>query len=832
MKTNSSDGKKTTRGSLKKRAAKTALWLLVIILFAWMLLPVFAEAMLPVLLKKYAGISSSAIDIRTISPMGTDAADFSLGPSGKPFLEADSIRVDFTPLSLLSGSFDKLSIGGGILRCSLKGGKFTIPGLVQNETKGHSEEKPSETQTATAAGKTKSFKCPGKAEISNFIIEIDADGSVVRVPVDISVEPTGNECAFKLNAKPFEKGEGIDVKGHFDPSDKTIVLEQLKIDLAGSETSPLLSMLKGIKLEGILSLSGKISLSSREYELNAIWKKASLSKAGASVKPLQEKGVIRMNLSGSGKSFKAELQDASIRSGDFRAGLKLLKLIADEKNGILNLSVPETPLTLFASGLGTPKELMLSAGGTYNLKDGKREFQAKLLTDEISSDMKKGQLSLKSPCLNIKSETDKTVISFKSGELSLPAGVTVSSLDAEYQIPGTGVFKTDMISYSGKKFGCVEVELESKNNQLRYKGQGTDLALPGIEFTFKGKTFLSGETPGETAVDYALKIKDLSVINPGDYHEKGKGFELKGTLDSKGTAAYTPGQGLLLPLSVNINDLSVENKEKKLLAEGVKLVFFVPDLMDMNGAGRQRLTFEKIAAGNFKLGKGIILFRMEPQHACFIEKFEAKCSEGSIAFHALKIIPSLPDYRTVLFCNRLNFAEVLTQLGIVKEAEGKGTVSGRIPLVYYNGDLSVEDGFLYSSPGDGGKIRLSSPEVLSSELLGEDLANSAQAGNIELARQAIAAFDYKWAKMNIKSEGENLLIAISMFGKPVKPLLFKPDEEHGGYVKVKSEEEGSIFSDMMIEFNFRLPVNKTILYGTGIWRLLDEFKKLKPGAFK
>ncbi|MDD3127294.1 MAG: hypothetical protein PHT27_06735, partial [Candidatus Izemoplasmatales bacterium] len=210
MKTNSSDGKKTIRGLLKKRVARTAVCLLIITLFAWMLLPVFTEAMLPVLLKKYAGINTSALDIRRISPLGIDAANFSLGPGEKPSLEADSIRLDFSPSSLMSGKFTKLSIGGGIFRCSLMNGKFIIPGLEKSQEKAQSA---APEQTASAPPKKSLLNCPGKMEIRNFILEIDVDGRIARIPVDISVKPDKTKWAFSLNARPFEKGNGIQAKG-------------------------------------------------------------------------------------------------------------------------------------------------------------------------------------------------------------------------------------------------------------------------------------------------------------------------------------------------------------------------------------------------------------------------------------------------------------------------------------------------------------------------------------------------------------------------------------------------------------------------------------------
>ena len=123
--------KKGLWARLKRHPAAILLFIVFILFAVWFLLPSAAGRIFPELLKRYAGISTSAIDLRRISFGSVDAAGFSLGPGDKPFLSVDSIRVDFSPFSLIRGKFSKLSVGGGIFRCSLNDGKLTIPGLLR-----------------------------------------------------------------------------------------------------------------------------------------------------------------------------------------------------------------------------------------------------------------------------------------------------------------------------------------------------------------------------------------------------------------------------------------------------------------------------------------------------------------------------------------------------------------------------------------------------------------------------------------------------------------------------------------------------------------------------
>ena len=74
-------------------------------------------------------------------------------------------------------------------------------------------------------------------------------------------------------------------------------------------------------------------------------------------------------------------------------------------------------------------------------------------------------------------------------------------------------------------------------------------------------------------------------------------------------------------------------------------------------------------------------------------------------------------------------AKVLEQFGAAT-AVGQGTVNGRIPLRYHNGKISFDDGFLFSTPGEKGKIRLTNTEILTAGIA----PNTPQYIQMELAR--------------------------------------------------------------------------------------------------
>ena len=103
----------------------------------------------------------------------------------------------------------------------------------------------------------------------------------------------------------------------------------------------------------------------------------------------------------------------------------------------------------------------------------------------------------------------------------------------------------------------------------------------------------------------------------------------------------------------------------------------------------------------------------------------------------MRISPKTKDYHLILYCDRLNLPKILEQLGAVN-AEGIGTVNGRLPIRVTNGKIRFSDGFLFSTPGEGGNIHVTGTEMLTAGIP----RNTPQYVQIELAREALKDYDY------------------------------------------------------------------------------------------
>ena len=232
-----------------------------------------------------------------------------------------------------------------------------------------------------------------------------------------------------------------------------------------------------------------------------------------------------------------------------------------------------------------------------------------------------------------------------------------------------------------------------------------------------------------------------------------------------------------------------------------------PELPRIRSAPGQRIQFSKFSLGDLVAEKGSVDFQIESARSFLIEKMHFLWCDGHVETQSMRLSPGIEDYRITFYCDRLNLAKVLEQFGAAA-AEGRGTVNGRIPLHYANGKISFDDGFLFSTPGDGGKIRITGSEALTAGIP----PGTPQYVQMELATEALKDYDYSWAKLNITSQGEELLLQMQMDGKPAKTLPFVYRKDIGGFAKVEADVAGSKFQGIRLDVNFRLPLNKLLQY--------------------
>jgi hypothetical protein len=371
----------------------------------------------------------------------------------------------------------------------------------------------------------------------------------------------------------------------------------------------------------------------------------------------------------------------------------------------------------------------------------------------------------------------------------------------------SGTFSVDDLQYRELILGGVSGKLHQTISGFAFKGIHASKLLPQLRFVFDGKFDLVQS--GDYALDLhysATGRKPETAIDLGKLVPAAGGITINGNFEAKGDLSITES-GPSGKIRMNLANAKLQMAEQNIAIEGIQMDMLVPKLPEIRSAPRQIISFTNASIGALSLEGGRIEFQLESARSLFIEKSNFKWCGGNVDVPAIRIVPGADDYNLTLYCDRLNLARVLEQFGVAA-AEGSGAVSGKIPLRYQKGQLNFDDGFLFSTPGEGGKILLKGTEVLTAGIP----PGTPQYIQMELAREALKDYDYTWAKLNLTTEGETFLLRLQFDGKPAKLLPFVYKKEIGGFVKVEAGAQGSRFQGIRLDVNFRLPLNKLMQY--------------------
>jgi hypothetical protein len=351
-----------------------------------------------------------------------------------------------------------------------------------------------------------------------------------------------------------------------------------------------------------------------------------------------------------------------------------------------------------------------------------------------------------------------------------------------------------------------------------FEGRHENALFPGLTLAFGGTSQMVSPIKGqghETKIDFEVApYTTLSPIDLGRFQKSLKDMSLTGSVALGGNWQFD-SRGGVGALHGKFYDGRLEMGDKDKSIDGLAIELSSFDLGAMRSAPLQQLRFKTAAFGGVTLSDGHLGFQIESAKSLFIEKGRVKWCDGNVYTEAIRLSSDGEFYDMALYGDRLDLAMVLEQFGVAK-AQGQGTVNGRIPVRLGKGKIRFGDGFLFSTPGDGGTISLSGTEMLTSAIQ----PGTPQYAQMELAREALRNFDYEWAKVTLGTEGDELVLKMQFDGKPAKPLPFVYKKELGSYVKMKEGEQTLVFQRRIrLDVNFRLPIDKLLHYGNIFTRI-------------
>lgn len=370
-----------------------------------------------------------------------------------------------------------------------------------------------------------------------------------------------------------------------------------------------------------------------------------------------------------------------------------------------------------------------------------------------------------------------------------------------------GSMAVKSIRWQKRKIASLRGSLQQKDAGLIFNAVIHNLLFSEMKMRASGQVRAASPEDAEAQIRFTISNPasapqiDWSRLLP-----QVKGLKTSGSFDVATVFKAGPG-GIESTLQATVADAALVQANAELSVEGIHLNLFIPDLLRLRSAPAQNLSFEKAALNNLNITKGSIDFQIESERSFLIEKSSFKWCNGNISGQAFRLQPGIEDYNLTLYCDRVNLAMLLEQLGI-GIAEGQGAVNGRIPVRFHQGKIRFDDAFLYSTPGDGGKIHLEKTEILTAGIP----SDTPQYNQLELVREALKDFDYQWAKVSLLTRNESLLLKVQFDGKPARPLPFIYSKDFGGFVRVETGGRGSEFKGIRLDINFNMPLDKILQY--------------------
>ena len=486
------------------------------------------------------------------------------------------------------------------------------------------------------------------------------------------------------------------------------------------------------------------------------------------------------------------------------------------------IAAPTVQITTRSESINIPELLLKGTAQISHATNGAAQVNFDIQAPKTGIKVKDGTIKITRAALSGKLNRDAVRQITLGGELKFAgAGGRFSRFNTQItgargKIPfrwpvdgktAKGNISVTNLKYQGLKLGRIDSQVRQTSAGFAFSGRHQSALLPRMNLNFKGESRIFNEAPAEARVHFELsRPTHAPEVDLGKIYPAAKGVRIKGKFKAKGDLALN-SNGFSGGVRADFNRGHLSLGKNELTLDGIRMSLNLPELPKIRSAPGQQIHFNKLSLGDFIVQKGRIDFQIESARSVLIEKMHFLWCDGNVETQSIRLSPGADSYHMTFYCDRLNLAKVLEQFGAAA-AEGQGSVNGRIPLQYADGKIKFNDGFLFSTPGKGGKIYLSGTDILTAGIP----PNTPQYVQMELAREALKDYDYSWAKLNITSRGEELFLQMQMDGKPAKTLPFVYRKDIGGFMKVEANAKGSKFQGIRLDVNFRLPLNKLLQY--------------------
>ncbi|MBE0665342.1 MAG: YdbH domain-containing protein, partial [Candidatus Aminicenantes bacterium] len=345
-------------------------------------------------------------------------------------------------------------------------------------------------------------------------------------------------------------------------------------------------------------------------------------------------------------------------------------------------------------------------------------------------------------------------------------------LNLPWQWPSSGPapeggFSITRLQSNGMRWQDISGTAVQKDALLRFSGSMHSV-LTRIAVAFQG---IVAPEPGGGGLqaDFSLPLvvlpagTDLRPLHPLLQGTSGGGrFQAEGRIwardDSAGGSA-----------TMKIAEADFEQKEEGIAVLGINSSVTLASLFDFVTAPAQRIAFRELKWQDKSFSNGELIFAGESGGTVFIESGRFDWCGGKVMIAPFRLEPGKTDFLITLYCDRVNFAQMLNALLGKVVVSGDAEMNGIVPVRMVNGSPVFVDGYLYSTPGSSGNLKVSQPELIS--------------GGQVLVEEAIRDFRYNWIKIKLSSRDDLLDMVVSIDGAPAQKLPLRYDARQKDFVK-------------------------------------------------
>lgn len=362
------------------------------------------------------------------------------------------------------------------------------------------------------------------------------------------------------------------------------------------------------------------------------------------------------------------------------------------------------------------------------------------------------------------------------------------------------------LELSGLHLHDISADIEQQGSTLTFSGSAATPLEP-LTVSFSGVFRLEAqgaafrvkfETP-ESRLEARTPLKKL--------HKALAGLNASGRLTYAGEITLSGGV-INSWARVKVEDFDVDMPASKLSITGIDGELKFRDLIALVSEPAQKLTFRELEAGAFRVSDGELKVAFESSGAIFLERGSFKWLKGKVLVNPVRLRPETPEVELSLYCDRIDFDELINLIVGKPIASGDAEINGIVPLRIAKGYPQFQEGYLYSTPGIEGILAIRESHLIS--------------GGVALVEEALKDFRYDWVRVKLIPRGENLDMTVLIKGVPGQKLALSYDGKKKDFIRSRSGERQVDLKGLVLELRLVDIDLKGLLKGSGRILFLDK----------